>query len=384
MVKVISHQEGTTIKVKSPGRVNLLGEHVDYNGGIVLPAAIDRVVHLEGRPRPDNTIHITSLDFGEEVFLDPSRLAEKVDGAGKPLHSWAIYAAGVAYTLQLHGFSTPGLDVSFNSDVPIGAGLSSSAAVEVGFAVLWQALGGWEMDRLRLAQYCQQAENNYVGVNCGLMDQFACANGVEGHALFFDTRALTTRAVPLPREAVMVIADSGVRRSLASSAYNDRRAACEMALVILQSFLPNVHDLRDVTPNQFGVYEQHLPDIPRKRARHVVNECARVERAPALLQAEDAAGFGELMLACHASLRDDFEVSCPELNTLVEIASSLEGCWGARLTGAGFGGCTVNLVHTSFAERFMDALKTTYQDRTGREAQVYICHASRGAWVESE
>ncbi len=333
-----------TILSSAPGRVNLLGEHVDYNGGVVLPIAIDRRVNLVARPRIDDEIHLTALDLNENTSFKLKNLADRVDMEGKPLPRWALYPAGVAWVLVSKGYSVSGLDAVFSSTVPIGAGLSSSAAVEMAFAVTWQALGGWETDRMTLAKICQQAENHYVGVNCGLMDQFASAHGVALHALWFDTRPLEWRPLPLPSGTAVVVADSGVRRELAASAYNDRRAACEKAVELLKLRLPYIHSLRDVTPDKIEPNHDILPFEIYKRVRHVVCEIERVKEASECLLKDDAVTFGRLMGRSHFSLRDLYEVSCPELDTLVNIAIRLPGCLGARLTGAGFGGCTVNLV----------------------------------------
>ncbi|MEA4908747.1 MAG: galactokinase [Anaerolineaceae bacterium] len=365
--------------VTAPGRVNLLGEHVDYNDGPVLPAAIDRAVYLSAALRPDTHLQLTAQDLGQQAVLDLTALADKRDADGRPLPDWALYPAGVAMALHARGYATPGLDVVYTSNVPMGAGLSSSAAVETAFAVLWQAAAGWEMERMALARICQEAENRYVGVKCGLMDQFASAHGVEGHALFFDTRSLDWHPVPLPPDTAIVIADSGVRRSLTGSAYNQRRAACSQAVELLRPYLRGIRALRDVSPADFDRLAFHLPPLVQQRARHVVEECQRVDQAVELLEQGDAAGFGRLMLAGHASLRDLYEVSVPELDALVEIARKLPGCYGARLTGAGFGGCTVNLVQEEAAPAFIRALGVAYTDHTGRLAEIYLCHASPGA-----
>lgn len=375
--------ETAPYRVVAPGRVNLLGEHVDYNDGAVLPAAIDRSVRLAAEPLPGRLVTLHALDLDQQVTFNLDQLEGRQDVHGTPLPSWARYPAGVAWVLEQHGIRLQGMEASFTSNVPMGAGLSSSAAVEVGFAVLWQALGGWELDRLTLARLCQEAENHYVGVNCGLMDQFACANGVAGHALHFDTRTLLWRPVPLPAGAAIIIADSKMRRSLATSAYNERRAACEEAVRLLQAKLPNIRALRDVSPEEFAHVSHQLPATVRKRAQHVVDECARVDEAAQCLENGDAARFGQLMFAGHASLRDLYEVSIPELDALVEIAGSLPGCLGARLSGAGFGGCTVNLVEEAYADQFIAGLIEGYAQRCNKQAEVYLCHASNGAWVES-
>ncbi len=346
-----------SVLVRAPGRVNLLGEHIDYNNGPVLPSAIDREVQLAANPNLDRIIRLKALDIDEFTTFSLDQLAAKVDLEGAPLPAWALYPAGVAWALQETGLAINGFDAVYSSTVPIGAGLSSSAAVEVGFGALWQTIGDWVVERLELARICQRAENSYVGVSCGLMDQFACACGVDGSALYFDTRSLEWFPVALPGGTAVVIADSGVRRSLANSAYNDRRAACEEALHLLQKYLPDIQSLRDVNPLEFAAYKPYLPPVIQKRADHVIKEIARVKSAVTALQRNDPKAFGALMFASHASLRDMYEVSTPELDLLVGIARSQPGCWGARLTGAGFGGCTVNLVQADQAEEFMVNLK---------------------------
>lgn len=372
------------LTVISPGRVNLLGEHVDYNDGLVLPAAIDRYVTLTAVPTNDRIVTVNALDLGSASRFSLDNLEQKQDVEGAVLPDWAEYPAGVAWTFQNHGFKVHGLDVSFTSTVPIGAGLSSSAAVEVGFAVLWQAIGDWKVDRLSLAQLCQEAENRYVGVNCGLMDQFACANGVKDHAVLLDTRSLESKVVPLPDQTAIVLADSGVRRSLTDSGYNDRRRDCETAVRLLKGVYPNIRALRDVSPNQLENEKNLLPYLVYKRARHVVTEIDRVQKALELLNQGDAQGFGELMVETHRSLRDDYEVSIPELDVLVDSALDLPGCLGARLTGAGFGGCTVNLVREKNVKGFISKLAKAYHKKTGKTATVYVCHASQGAHTQNK
>ncbi len=360
----------------------MLGEHVDYNGGLVLPAAIDRYVTLTSTPLDSRIMAVHALDLKSTCRFSLDNLEQKKDIEGADLPDWAEYPAGVAWVLQSHGFELHALDVTYTSTVPIGAGLSSSAAVEVGFAVLWQAASGWKLDRLALAQLCQEAENRYVGVNCGLMDQFACANGVKDHAVLLDTRSLEWKAVPLPPETAIVIADSGVRRSLTESGYNERRNDCETAVQLLKNVYPGISALRDVTPNQLENEKALLPNMVYKRARHVVTEIDRVQKALTLLNNGDAQGFGQLMVETHHSLRDDYEVSIPELDILVESAQELPGCLGARLTGAGFGGCTVNLVQEANVKQFITRLAREYKEKTGKTARVYVCHASQGATLK--
>jgi galactokinase len=368
-------------QVVSPGRVNLLGEHVDYNDGIVLPVAINRYVHLQARLLDRPRIILRAVDIGEQASIDLEGLVGAQNTMATSLPHWARYPAGVAWAALRNGLVVRGIEAAFTSTVPIGAGLSSSAAVELAFAGLWDHIGQWHYSGLALAQLCQRAENEFVGVNCGLMDQFACACGIEDHALKFDTRSLAFEAVPLPAASALVIADSGVRRSLATSAYNQRRADCQQAVDLLKNHLPHIRSLRDVSPAQFSRYAANLPEVIQLRARHVVEEIARVEEAVIALNNRDVDAFGRLMLAGHASLRDLFQVSIPELDLLVEIASELPGCWGARLSGAGFGGCTVNLVAEQSAPEFIRALDLKYREKTSKPAKVYLCRASSGVRI---
>ena len=370
------------LSVRAPGRVNLLGEHVDYNDGPVLPVALDRAVYLLASPSEDQKVTLYAMDFNEQVSFGLDNLKSKVDNQGKALPGWALYPAGVAWALQEGGFPVMGVQVAYSSDVPIGAGLSSSAAVEVAFAVLWQTLGSWQIDRVILARLCQRAENIYVGLSCGLMDQFASACGVRDHALYFDTRSLEWEAVPLLEGTALVIADSGVRRSLTDSAYNERRAACEQAVELLKKYKPDIRSLRDVSSIEFAAYGDYLPQEIRRRAEHVVKEIARVFSAVNALQRDDRQAMGALMYAGHASLRDLYEVSHPALDSLVMNARQLAGCIGARMTGGGFGGCTINIVEETHTEGFIRSLRESYHVQTGREARVYLCRASDGASVE--
>jgi galactokinase len=366
---------------RAPGRVNLLGEHVDYNEGPVLPAALNMAVTLAFAPNRNEVISLHALDLDKRVAFTLQSIKEKNDRLGNRLPNWALYPAGVAWALEEAGFPVPGMQAVYSSDIPIGSGLSSSAAVEVAFAVAWQELGGWEASRMVVAQLCQRAENEYVGVASGLMDQFASAHGVAGRALYFDTRSLEWEPVPLPEGTALVIADSRVPRSLAGSAYNQRRASCEQAVEILRKYRPDIATLRDISPVEFAAYKDFLPEEVGKRAEHVIKEIARVHSAVRALELGETRSFGALMFAGHASLRDLYEVSTPELDLLVETARGISGCIGARLTGAGFGGCTVNLVEEGNAEQFIEKLKNGYQNKTGHQALVYKCQASEGATV---
>jgi galactokinase len=364
---------------RAPGRVNLLGEHIDYNGGPVLPAAIDRAVYLAAAENTSGIVQLYAIDIGQEISFSLDKFESKQDLVGNTLPGWALYPAGVAWALKQAGLEIAGIQAVYTSDVPIGAGLSSSAAVEIVFAITWQAFGDWVVDRMTLARLCQRAENEFVGVSSGLMDQFASAHGVADHALYFDTRSLEWEAVPLPQGTVLVVADSGVRRSLTSSAYNERRASCEQAVNLLRQELPKIYSLRDVSPAEYEQWRHLLPHTIRMRAEHVIMEIERVFSAVSALRAGDQETFGSLMYTGHASLRDLYQVSTPELDALVEIASQIPGCIGARLTGAGFGGCTINLVEESYSLAFVQKLQQEYSQTTGRTAQVYLCQASQGA-----
>jgi galactokinase len=379
--------------VRAPGRVNLLGEHVDYNDGWVLPAAIDRAAYLAVRPAAGPVVTLAAPDIDAtasfrlselEAVDDPSDGANpRLDAIGRPLPRWAWYPAGVAWSLRRRGLAVPGLEAALTSTVPRAAGLSSSAAVEVAYAVAWERLGGWTLDRLELARACQQAENRFVGIASGLMDQFASACGQAGHLLLLDCRTLAWQTVPLPGGASIVVADTRVRRELARSEFNLRRAQCEAAVAGLRAALgdPSIRALRDVSIEDFNRHAHVLDPVVARRARHVVEECARTLSAVPLLTQGRLAEFGALMNDCHASLRDLYEVSSPELDALAGAAQQIDGCYGARLTGAGFGGCTVNLVAADAAADFTRALATAYQRATGREADIYVCQAADGAAI---
>jgi galactokinase len=371
-----------TFLARAPGRVNLLGEHVDYNQGPVLPAAIDRDVWLAASQLDHDVIELVAHDLKRKISINLAKLNLKIDYQGRPLPKWAKYPAGVAWALREEGLNVRGVKVVYTSDIPIGSGLSSSAAVEMGFGVLWQAIGGWMIDPLRLAQICQRAENSYVGVPCGLMDQFASACGVTNHALYFDTRSLEWQPIRLPDDLVIIIADSNTRRNLANVGYRARREACEKAVELLHQFKPDIQSLRDIQTTEFAAYSHYLPEEIRKRAEHVVKEIARVQSALYAFQRKDKQAIGALMYSSHNSLRNLYEVSTPELDTLVDLTRKLPGCIGARLTGAGFGGCTVNLVETRHTEEFIKGIVEGYANSTGKQAKAYLCQASHGASVE--
>ena len=365
--------------VRAPGRVNLLGEHVDYNDGFVLPAAIDRATYIAFSPTGSDLSTLAAVDMNQQASFLPQTLPAKTQADGSPLPEWALYPAGVMWALREENLVTPGMNAVFASNVPRGSGLSSSASVEMAFAMAWQTLAGWTLPPMKRALLGQKAENQYVGVNCGIMDQFASACGVENKLLLLDCRSLEWKTIPLPQDVSIVIADTSVRRKLTSGEYNKRRSACEEAVRLLQQDLPNIQSLRDVSVEDFNRFADKLPQEVYKRARHVVEEIERSNQAEALLEAGDIHRFGELMNECHASLRDYYEVSSAELNAMVNIAQSLDGCYGARLTGAGFGGCTANLVARQSAEEFARTLGVRYEAETGLHPEIYITQASNGA-----
>lgn len=366
----------------APGRVNMLGEHIDYNGGSVLPAAIDRYVFLGANKQDNQVIKITALDMKQTVSFRVNDIEKKTDLYGNPLPDWSLYPAGVFWAALKQNLEISGFEGVFTSTIPIGAGLSSSAAVEVAFAALMREFCSWDIDNMELAKMCQFAENQYIGVNCGLMDQFASANGIKNALLFFNTTNLDWSPVEIPDTVSIVITNSKLPRSLSTSAYNDRRAACEQALLKLQNHYPNLQNLCQLSISDFEKVENELENVLHKRAKHVVHECTRVDQSVDLLKNNQLIEFGNLMKASHVSLRDLYEVSTPELDLLVSIASDIKGCYGARLTGAGFGGCIVSLVEKEAVNNFVQDLESTYYAKTGKEVETYICKASDGVTVK--
>lgn len=366
---------------RAPGRVNLLGEHIDYNDGFVLPAAIDRAAFVAVGEREDGLVNVQAPDITSTASFQLDQVADKVDATGQPLRRWAWYPAGVAWALRDRGLAVRGVDAVLSSNVPRGSGLSSSAAVEVAFATAWQRLGGWPLAPMDLALTCQRAENHYVGVNSGIMDQFASTCGQAGHALLLDCRSLEWEPVPVPENVAIVVADTTKRRELGQSEYNTRRAQCEAAVAALAEVLPGIQSLRDVPVEAFERHAHRLDPVVAKRARHVVHEIARTVAGAQALKAGRVADFGQLMNEGHASLRDLYEVSIRELDVMVEAAQRLPGCFGARLTGAGFGGCTVNLVAAEAAEDFERELARAYQAATGLRPEIYVSRASAGAGI---
>lgn len=383
--------------VSAPGRVNLIGEHTDYNDGFVFPAAIDRYIHIAASKRSDRQIHLHALDMREECIFS----LDTPDESETP--TWSNYLKGVAYLLQRQVLSEidqtlTGMTAVITGNVPVGAGLSSSAALSVAASLAF--LGTCDLqipdagintnkditeiglNPTKLAALCQQTEHQFVGVNCGIMDQTISLLGKTDHALFLDCRSLEYKHVPLNlTNILLVICNTNVKRELASSEYNKRRAECEKGVEILQQWMPNITSLRDVTLKDFKKYEVELPQLTQKRCRYVVEENTRVQDAVDALKKEDIRTFGKLMNASHVGLRDAYEVSCDELNILTDIAQSIDGVIGARMTGAGFGGCTVNLVQENIVETFRDRVMKTYTQQTGIEPDIYICNVGDGARI---
>ncbi|MFQ3610019.1 MAG: galactokinase [Fimbriimonadales bacterium] len=365
--------------VRAPGRVNLIGEHTDYNEGFVLPVAINREIHLHAQPRTDHRCHFYSETLDDQIEFDMEWLATQP--AESLPQGWFRYVAGVASLLQQRaGRPLTGVDAVITGNLPMGSGLSSSAAIEGAVAVMWNQIDQLGLSALELALLCQQAEWHYAGVRCGVMDQFASMLGKAGHALLIDTRTHFTETVPLPDDWVIVVADTGKPRTLAGSEYNRRRAECEQAVSELRAILGDaVNSLRDVSPEQASLYLPLLSEPARRRARHVVSENARVLTFLDALRQADAPTVRHLMLASHASLRDDYEVSCDELDWMVSACLSAPGCIGARMTGAGFGGACIALVQKELTEPFMEHARATYCQRSDYAPQFLLCEAVDGA-----
>jgi galactokinase len=371
------------VLVRAPGRVNLIGEHVDYNQGLVLPAAIDRAAWVAASAAPGEVAAVEAIDLGARVLLTSRTACQERGADGVPLAAWARYPAGVARALAAQGLAVPAARVAVASDVPIGAGLASSAPLEVAFAAMWQRLAGWRIDGLDLARLCQRAEAEAAGVHCGLMDQFAAVHGRKGHALLLDCRTFAWKPLPLPAHSVLMIADTGVRRALASSEFNLRRRQCEEAVARLRAAMEGLASLRDVSTADLERHRDLLPEPLLRRARHVVEEIARVRIAVTAMEEGDPVALGRAMTAGHRSARDLYEVSCHELDALVAAALAIDGCYGSRLTGAGFGGCTVSLVAASGAARFATELASAYRAATGGETTIWRCTPDDGVEVTS-
>jgi len=358
---------------RAPGRVNLIGEHTDYNDGFVMPAAIDFHTWVAASRRNDCRLQVHSDQFSETIEWSLDALA------GPPRKHWSDFIRGVAATLESSGHRLKGANLIINGDVPIGAGLSSSASLEIATAFALLSASGLELPPLEVVNICQRAEHEYAGTRCGVMDQFIAMFGRSGQALLLDCRSLKHKLLPIPTDVRLVICNTMVKHDLAASEYNRRRADCESGMRTLRQHLPHLLALRDVTLVDLERYRNELPELVYRRCRHVIRENQRVVDASDALQSGDLDRFGQLMYGSHNSLRHDYEVSCSELDLLVELASACEGVYGARMTGGGFGGCTVNLVRSDAVDRFRGQIKEEYLKATGKDPDLYVCSAAEGA-----
>jgi galactokinase len=357
---------------RSPGRVNLIGEHTDYNEGFVLPAAVDKAIYFALSPRKDRKCLLFASDLNQSHEFKVSELA-------KSEKRWPNYIMGVVDQIQKAGHALPGFNCVFGGDIPIGAGMSSSAAIEAGLAFALNTIFGFNIDPLDLVKLSQKAENEFVGVRCGIMDQFINIFGKPKKVLKLDCRSLEYTYFPFEREDLkIVLCDTQVPRALASSEYNIRRQQCESGVKLLQKYAPSVKSLRDVSPELIEAHKREFESTIYKRCDYVIRENLRVETACNDLEQGDFRSFGRRMYESHAGLRDDYEVSCKELDVLVEAASEVEGVLGARLMGAGFGGCTINLVEEQAVENFSDKVRPAYLAKTGRESKIYVTRLLSG------
>lgn len=366
------------LKATAPGRVNLIGEHTDYNDGFVMPIAIQYAVTILAAPREDGEVHLFSSDFEaySEFRLDGT-IPHDTD------QTWSNYERGVFVGFLKRGLISTGADMLIQGDVPLGAGLSSSAAVEMAASVAIRVLNDFDISQIELVKLSQEAENQFVGMNCGIMDQFISGMGRAGKALFLDCRSLDYERVPFPSDAFsVVIMNTKVKRELTGTEYNERRSQCEQGVRILQKQLPEIRALRDVSVHQFNQYKDALPEQVRNRCAHVVRENDRVERFVHALKKRETARMGELLLASHADLRDLYEVSCPELDLMVDLAMGVEGVIGARMTGAGFGGCAIAVVRKGREKALRDVILSAYPEKTGIQPEVYVSEPSDGAAAE--
>jgi galactokinase len=364
---------------KAPGRVNLIGEHTDYNLGLALPAAIGLELFVAFRPRSDRRVELHSLAFGETRAFGLDDVDQPRAGC-RGARNWIDYVAGTAWALARAGIQLRGVQGVIDTRLPVGSGLASSAALELASA--WTLIDperGSVPTPHRLAVLAHQAEEEFVGVRSGMMDQVAASLGRMGHALMLDCRSMEAQPIPLPTDIALVVCDSGVLRRLAESAYNQRRAECEDGVRLLRRHLPRVESLRDVGLDEFERWKGELPETVGRRCEHVILENDRVRAVVGALRSGSTKEIGPLFAESHASLRDLFEVSSPELDTLVEAASGIDGVVGARLTGAGFGGCTVNLVESDSVEAFRRTVTSRYEQRTARTLTTYAVETVDGA-----
>jgi len=362
----------------APGRVNLIGEHTDYNDGFVMPCAIGLRTRVSISPRLQRKLLIQSQEFPQFFEFDLDDLPQHATGA------WSDYVLGIAVALEQAGHTLQGANLQVQSEIPIGAGLSSSAAIEVASALALISLNGAVLPLPEVAKLCQRTENAFIGARVGIMDQFVSCMGRAGHALLLDCRSLEFEFIPIPDRVRMVVCNTMVKHQHASGEYNRRREECEEGVKIMAKWYPNIRALRDLSFDQLIKHSKDLPETIYKRCRHVVEENKRVRDGARRLRAGDLNGFGERMRESHRSLRDLYEVSCRELDIMVEAAEGLQGYYGGRMTGGGFGGSTINLVEATDAESFGDQISSRYQKATGIKPSVYICSAADGARAEPD
>lgn len=371
--KFNKHFNGNPRIFAAPGRVNLIGEHTDYNDGFVFPMAIENRTVTAMVPRKDRKLAIWSENMQELKTID-------LDHNESKRNHWSDYVAGIASSLEIEGIKLTGADLYIESDIPVGAGLSSSAALLISSALALLKSVNAHMESVALAKLGQRTENQFVGMNCGIMDQFISVHGEKDKALFLDCRTLDYKLVPLPSDQVkVVICNTMVKHELGSSEYNNRRAECEAGVEIMNSEFGNIKALRDVTPDQFNQVAHKLSPVVQKRCRHVITEDERTLLSIDALKSNHVDVFGKLMNQSHDSLKDDYEVSCKELDIMVNIARKQPGTFGARMTGGGFGGCTVNLVANDNVDLFCEQVAIEYKNVTGLVPEIYISSASQGA-----
>jgi len=362
---------------RAPGRVNLIGEHTDYNDGFVLPAAIDLYTWTAALPRPGHTLHVFSENLDQAAEIDLAAANPQ------PRDHWSDYVHGVAVMLQKLGVSVAGAELLIHSDVPTGAGLSSSAALEVSVASALLAASGKTLPLAELAKLCQRAENEFVGARVGIMDQFASCFGSAGHAILLDCRSLDYQLLPLPAGLTMVICNTMVKHEHSGGEYNERRAQCEEGVRILKQDYPDIKALRDITLAQLelqrtGHRHERMPELIYRRCHHIVSENERVLRTVEALKIGDLKTVGSCMAESHLSMKNDYEISCRELDIMVELAQRLPGLIGARMTGGGFGGCTINLVRAGLVDEFRAQIARSYRETTGMDPEIYVSAAGAG------
>jgi galactokinase len=358
---------------RAPGRVNLIGEHTDYNQGFVMPAAINFSCWVGGAPRVDGRLAIHSENFGADVKVEIGNMS------AWPRTGWASYPLGVAWALMQAGYPLKGCSLYIAGEVPLGSGLSSSAAIEVATALALLENSDTSMDKKSLALLCQRAENEYVGARCGIMDQFIACHGQRNHAVLLDCRSLEGRPIPMPEDVTLVVCNTMVKHELAANEYNKRRAECEEGVRLLKKVMPEIEALRDVSAAQLESHRDLLPKVIYRRCRHVVTEDERTLKAAKAFESGELGPLGRWMAESHESLREDYEVSCRELDVLVDIAGKQRGVLGARMTGGGFGGCTINLVAQEAVDTFCEVMAKEYEDQTGLKPEIYSLKAADGA-----